>query len=316
MSILQNAVDSIAIGLEDYQSEDPRRLVSATRNIYAGILLLFKHKLALLSPPNSDEVLLKQKVLPSKKQNGEITWTGKGRKTVDTFQIKERFESLDIEVNWDRIEEINDYRNEIEHYFSTKTRDSVSKLISDSFLVIRDFIVEHLEQDPKDVLGDSAWSRLVQVNEVHGREKDDCLATFDPVAWESFTVESALRDYDCPNCGSDLIRIIDPKQARAENEFVCKSCDTRWDYESFAADALEAYGAGYNYRAIKDGGEEEIVQCPNCNNDAYIFSEQHCGACGETAEHRCNCCATTIPASEIFLGGLCSYCQNLFSKDD
>src|SRR5215468_698077 len=117
--ILENAVDSIAIGLEDYRSEDPRRLVSATRNIYAGILLLFKHKLALLSPAGSDEVLLKQKVLPSKQPNGEITWTGKGRKTVDTFQIKERFENLNIEVDWDRIEKINEYRNEIEHYFST-----------------------------------------------------------------------------------------------------------------------------------------------------------------------------------------------------
>ncbi len=98
MSILQNAVDSISIGLDDYRSSDPRRLVSATRNIYAGILLLFKHKLSLLSPAGSDEVLLKQKVQPSKQPDGQIGWIGKGRKTVDAIQIQERFEALDIEV--------------------------------------------------------------------------------------------------------------------------------------------------------------------------------------------------------------------------
>lgn len=50
MSILKNAVDSIALGLEDYETsiaeEDERRIISCTRNIYAGILLLFKHKLS------------------------------------------------------------------------------------------------------------------------------------------------------------------------------------------------------------------------------------------------------------------------------
>ena len=50
VSILKNAIDSIAIGLEDYESTDERRIVSSTRNIFAGILLLFKHKLCELSP--------------------------------------------------------------------------------------------------------------------------------------------------------------------------------------------------------------------------------------------------------------------------
>ena len=46
--ILKNAVDSISLGIEDYQlgigdceSSDPRRLVSCTRNLFAGIILLF-----------------------------------------------------------------------------------------------------------------------------------------------------------------------------------------------------------------------------------------------------------------------------------
>jgi len=316
MSILQNAVDSIAIGLDDYRSSDPRRLVSATRNIYAGMLLLFKHKLSLLSPAGSDEVLLKQQILPSKQPDGQIAWTGKGRKTVDTFQIQERFDALDIRVNWERVMKINAYRNEIEHYFSTKTRDSVSKVISDCFIVIRDFIADQLEQDPRDVLGQDAWASLVEVAEVHEREKTECLNTMDSVKWESSTVEEALSDYDCLNCGSDLIRINNPKPAREDNQFVCKSCNNQWDYESIAAEALESLAAAYNYRAMKDGGESEIVQCPYCNNEAYVFSEENCGVCGESADHDCNNCGIKIPSSEIYLGGLCGYCEHMLKKDN
>lgn len=94
MSILNNAIDSIILGLEDYESSDHRRLISCARNIFVGILLLFKHKLSILSPEDSDEVLVKQQVLPKKDPTGKIVWEGKGKKTVDVNQIKERFESL------------------------------------------------------------------------------------------------------------------------------------------------------------------------------------------------------------------------------
>ncbi len=82
MSILKNAVDSIAMGIEDYKKSDPKRLVSCTRNLSAGLLLLFKHKLAELSPAGSSEVLIKQWVLPTKGSSG-LQWVGKGKKTVD-----------------------------------------------------------------------------------------------------------------------------------------------------------------------------------------------------------------------------------------
>jgi hypothetical protein len=119
MSILQNAVDSIALGVEDYDSPDPRRLISCTRNIFAEILLLFKHKLSSLSPPNSDEVLIKQQIFPTLDPATGLQWRGKGKKTVDVQQIRERFESLGVAVDWKRVERINSYRNEIEHYFSS-----------------------------------------------------------------------------------------------------------------------------------------------------------------------------------------------------
>ena len=63
MSILQNAIDSIVLGLEDFESSDHKRIISCVRNLFAGILLLFKYKLVLLSLPDSNEVLIKQEIL-------------------------------------------------------------------------------------------------------------------------------------------------------------------------------------------------------------------------------------------------------------
>ena len=108
--ILKNAVDSISLGIEDYQlgtgnceSSDPRRLVSCTRNLFAGIILLFKHKLAKLSPPGSDEVLIKQRILPIRNSEGNIEWQGRqGRrkKTVGVQEICERFKNIGILIDW------------------------------------------------------------------------------------------------------------------------------------------------------------------------------------------------------------------------
>jgi hypothetical protein len=42
MDLLNNAIGSITVGVEDSASTESARLLSAVRNIYAGILLLYK----------------------------------------------------------------------------------------------------------------------------------------------------------------------------------------------------------------------------------------------------------------------------------
>ena len=99
--LLQNAINSIEIGIEDYElsKQNDRRIISCVRNIFAGILLLFKYKLAELSPANSDEVLIKQNILWVIEDDNIIA-KGKGEKTVDVQSIKDRFKSLNINVTW------------------------------------------------------------------------------------------------------------------------------------------------------------------------------------------------------------------------
>lgn len=64
MSLLNNAVDSIQVGVEDFDMGDDRRNSSAIRNIFAGILLLYKEKLCRLSPEHDKELLIKKKIRP------------------------------------------------------------------------------------------------------------------------------------------------------------------------------------------------------------------------------------------------------------
>ena len=55
--LLKNAVVSIQLGLEDFASDDERRIISAARNLYSGVLLLAKEVLRQMSPPGSNDIL-------------------------------------------------------------------------------------------------------------------------------------------------------------------------------------------------------------------------------------------------------------------
>src|SRR5437667_10210685 len=117
MSLLDNAVTSLHLAVEDYSSPDDRRMLSAVRNLHAGILLLYKEKLRRLSPPGSHDVLMRAKSEFKCGPNGEIVSVGKGKTTVDVRQIKERFDGLGITTDWNRFNKVNELRNEIEHHY-------------------------------------------------------------------------------------------------------------------------------------------------------------------------------------------------------
>ncbi len=120
MKIFENAISSIQMALEDYSTGAENRLLSAARNLHAGLLLLYKAKLSELSPTGTDDVLIKKRALPKRVPGGGIMFVGDGRNTVDVQEIKERFKSLDIKTDWARFEKINTLRNDIEHHFTTQ----------------------------------------------------------------------------------------------------------------------------------------------------------------------------------------------------
>ena len=319
MSILKNAIDSISIGMEDYKNSDTRRLISCTRNLYAGILLLFKHKLASMSPPGSDEVLIKEKILPVFSLTG-IQWKGKGRKTVDVNGIEERFNSLGISIDWKRIKKIQDYRNDIEHYYSSTPQKSVQTVIAESFLVIRDFIRKHLSEDPLLLLGKETWESLTKVVEVYQKEKKECNESIQRIHWENESLREALLDSGCDECGSGLIEEISNRSNQDSSKFRCRSCDKKYDFEEIASISMSQYFSGENFSNFKDGGEPATIDCPSClGKDTYVLEDNKCVVCGESLPTECISCGEVIPACEmgnIDNPRLCSWCNQVRFKDD
>ncbi|MBT9538487.1 hypothetical protein [Thiobacillus sp.] len=315
MSILKNAIDSIAVGLEDYSSPDQRRVISCTRNVFAGILLLFKYKLSILSSPGSDEALIKQRVLPVLDEGDRLEWKGKGTKTVDVQGIKERFESLNIDVDWKRIEKINNFRNDIEHYFSNLKHEAIRSLISDSFVIINDFIRKHLDEDPKALLGDGAWAVLIEVNEVYEREKDECTTALQSLSFFDGEILAAFDGYSCDECGSGLIMPSVREGEATDANYICKSCGKILPYEDMVRGAVSDRYSYEMYLSHTDGGDSPLADCPECSG-IYLYAQSICATCGHTAEHECQRCGSTIRPEELSDESFCGYCSYVMSKDD
>ena len=313
MSLLANAVQSIQLGLDDYASGEDARFLSAVRNIHSGILLLYKAKLSSISPPGTNDSLIKKHVIPEKGPSGEIAWVGRGKKTLDVFEIEERFTSLGIDTDWQRFKKITSLRNDIEHYFTTQHRDAIQGMIADSFVVIRDFMSNELGLDPLGELGAHAWSTLLTVSEVIEKEREECERRFAHIDWQSAELGSAADGMTCGACGSPL---LSPLGESRDDGVQCRSCGESEQFESFAVRALENSLGGKKYRSVKDGGDEVLTQCPFCFNDSYVVEEEVCAICGEGCTHTCELCGNSIPVSELSDGGCCGYCEHMMSKDD
>ena len=308
MNIYKNAIDSILIGLEDYKlalNGDERRYISSTRNLFAGILLLFKEKLSQLSPVGTDEILIKKKIVPVLDEKGTVVFKSQGNKTVEVQDIKELFKNLKITTDWKRVDKINEYRNNIEHYYSNDDEDSIRGLLSNCFLVIRDFISKELELDPKEELGQEAWKQLIEISEVFEAEKKDCENKLDELALNSIAIE-AIKEFHCENCLSSLITVIDC-------DIKCKSCEYEFNIESLIESSL-TNKYKYSWYDIKDGGEPELIDCPFCFKHTYILSENKCMVCEESAVKNCDRCGMNIEWEEISDDSLCGYCSYMVEK--
>jgi len=113
--LLENAVVSIQLGLEDFASVDERRVLSAARNLCAGVLLLCKEVLRRLSPPDSDDVLIRVRKRAIRGVDGSVRLVGYGKKTIDRAEIEERFKDLKIAVDLSKLRRLAEIRNDIEH---------------------------------------------------------------------------------------------------------------------------------------------------------------------------------------------------------
>ena len=131
----------------------------------------------------------------------------------------------------------------------------------------------------------------------------------------SKTILEAFVSYSCEECGSDLIYPDKLNKNSVESKFVCKSCDVTYSYEEIVSSSIKDHYYVESYLAIKDGGDDPVADCPFCGG-AYLFEEQICAECGESAVHACELCGRDIPPEELSEDNLCGYCSHVMSKDD
>lgn len=236
--LLEHAITSIQLGIQDYETGDEDRIFSSIRNLYAGMLLLFKEKLLRLSPEETEESLIKAKIVPLL-ENGKITFKGSGKKTVDVYQIKERFDKLGIKVDWKQVQIIQEKRNDIEHYYTTDRKYAILGVISSTFMVIRDFIQDELKEDPKDLIGIEFWQKMLDASDFYEDLRNKCLAFMSEVRWENDLFRDKISELHCLTCNSLLIKPTNNEIKSNVNDqyFTCESCGQTVSY----AELVEAH---------------------------------------------------------------------------
>lgn len=316
--LLSNAVSAIQLGVEGYESSDPNRALSAVRNIAAGVLLVFKEKLRLLSPPDSDDVLLKERLRPSRCPDGSITFVGAGRKTVDVQQIKDRFNSLHVEADWSRFDELVRLRNDLEHYYTTASSATVQGALADAFVVLQAFITTQLNYEPLVLLGEKTWQTLLDISGVYEGQLQVCRAELSKIEWPAPVYDTVAEELRCIHCHSALVKAIDPAVSNLLSlEFLCTACGKVSSFEDSIGDAIAEAFAADTYIAMTDGGDPPLDFCHECGEVTFYVESGFCLLCqAELSFLECAVCGAALGPDDQDNGGLCSYHKWQADKDD
>lgn len=305
MSLLNNAIQAIECGIEDYKVGSDARLKSSIRNVHAGILLLLKEKLSRLSEKGSDEALLKARVIPHINKD-KIIWKGKGPRTVDNQALQERLEALRVTFDWKMFRSVTDLRNDVEHYYTSANSLAITEALAKSFLLMRNFMLKELKIDPMKKLNGELWEYLIRIDLIYKKELQICKYSHKFFKSESKLLNSKISEIECIDCGSDLIKF------KSSGSSACRSCQSSFDREKTILNAIDSAFGWSTYIAAKEGADSSIEECPECTLETYIADDMICASCGASQTHECQICGCIIPNSE-FGSSLCAYCDHIMS---
>lgn len=313
MSLIKNAIDSIEVGIEDYQTNEPRRSASAVRNFYAGVLLLLKEKLRRESPPGSNDALMFEQIEFKRGPHG-VVFVARGRNTVDWRDITDRFRSLGLPIDFALLDQLRHIRNDIEHYDSAKhSHAQVQAAMAKTFVLVARILEDHLDAKPHDVFASGVWQTMLAEVATFKEIEDRCAASKAGLTKIPAGAERALERVECPACSSTLLEASSPTNY-FEATFQCRVCGEEADLREVLPPALEAVFSYSTYEAMKEGGEPDIGTCPNCDAEAFHREDDICLVCGEgrSYEHCARCaCSLGLDEQET---GLCGYCQHAHEK--
>src|SRR5215472_14961286 len=200
-TLFDNALQSIQLGIEDYQANDPRRALSSVRNFYAGVLLLAKEVLVRQVPDAAPKDVLAARFKAIPDAQGGLQFVPAGNQTIDFSNIGSRFKDFGLRIDDAALKDLNRIRTDIEHYFTDASRETVREAIAKAFPVVVD-LFRLAEEIPHEVLGE-VWQTMLEVRAVYEKELENCRASFGKIKWRSRVMtEIAL---NCPDCQSDLV---------------------------------------------------------------------------------------------------------------
>jgi len=313
--LLTNAITSIQLGIEDYQSNDERRPISAVRNFYAGVLLLGKQCLLNEAPEADYREVLSARFAPIPDGDGGIEYEPKGQQTIDLHELRERFSKFGLSWPDGDIKSLQKLRNDLEHYHSTAPKEAMQQTIAACFPLVEGFF-RILHKSPKDSLGD-AWEIMLTETDFFTKQKSDCDATFEKIDWWANITNS--NNIACSICGSSLLSQFNPKNSDVELiEGQCRACDAAYTAEGTVEIIVTAQFEISDYIAAKEGLESVINDCPECANETYIEDGETIGCffCGYVIEAKCALCSTKLGISTMSVNNstLCDYCDYRMDK--
>lgn len=320
----ENALTSIRLGIEDFQRSqaveaeggDPARALSAVRNLFAGVLLLFKYKIAIsVEDPKQAPILIfnPPEVLPHADGNGGIEWKPVGkfkRTTIDVATIKKRFEGFGIDVDWDVIEKLQECRNHLEHLHPANSLGEVADFVAELFPVLRNFILAYLNQQPAELLG-STWPIMLKQHNFLVDTLASCTAGWAAAGLPEMMLPW-LKECQCEECGSSLLSphpedLEDGASVESQSEefrYVCVVCGHS---APIAPLMIKELNDAYDYDP-RDGEVPLVEECNECGKDTFLIGEQHCLWCGAELDYtECVVCEEALRQDDQDNGGLCSY---------
>lgn len=307
--IFENAIMSITLGIEDYESGSDARMLSAARNYYAGLLLLAKECLVRSVPQAKAMDVIGAKFKPKPNGSGGVDYEVEGYATVDLHQLRQRFKDFGLPWPDADIKKLQKFRNDLEHYHLKEPSSALQEAIASSFPMVVDFF-SILGEDPQECLED-AWDAILAEQKAFEKIQKNCVASLELVDWPGPVYR--LDRLSCPECGSSLIGQYD--QENTEHGHVSGKCYQCGEHIGFEAMMHLIVEAGYNYDAysiVKDGGQPPVSSCPECGEEAYVETGEAsvCFICGESIAGECIRCSNSINAYDYDpdYPGLCSYC--------
>lgn len=301
--LFDNAVQSIRLGLEDYQADAPARTLSAVRNFYAGLLLLAKEVLVRAVPEADEEIVLAADYKPRPDGSGGIKFVPRGKTTINLDNIGARFKDFGLSIDDTALRELSHIRNDVEHRFPDKKRDLMKPVIAKAFPVAYS-LFRQAGEDPRAVL-EGTWTTMLEVNAVYEQDLKECCSTFDNIDWPSETWHRVT--HFCPECRSDLVAQSNVEnKSHQEIDAECRLCGLTINAEELIVNSIAIH--------VDNQDDDPPKTCPECGLSTYLAGndcedDTGCVWC-ECKLGRCVGCDEKLTPDDVGnRTDLCSYCD-------